>query len=72
MADDADVTAERTQLEESIIVADICRQAAAIPAGEAGECWYCGEEFSRVVTVIDPASFDSVSACGRCRDIRKL
>lgn len=34
------------------------KAAADIPAGESGECEYCGDYFDRIVS----------GACGRCRD----
>lgn len=68
MADDVDVTNERMIKESDMFVADIRRQAAAIPQGQAGECGLCGETFARLVYI------DSVEAycCCRCRDKRGL
>lgn len=72
MADDADVTGERMDKESVLFEAEVRRQAALIPKGEPGECYYCGEEFNRVVEVVDPATLDKVCSCGRCRDKRGL
>lgn len=72
MADEVDATAERMEKESALIEADMRRKAADIPKGEPGECWYCGEEFARVVEVIDPATENKVCSCGRCRDKRGL
>lgn len=72
MADEIDATTERCERESALILGDICRKAQQIPAGQPGECWYCGEEFARVVEVVDPATQDKVCSCGRCRDKRGL
>ena len=67
MADEVDTTNARMETESALVVAEICRCASCIPAGQPGECYYCGEFFSRVVT-----TEDGVDACGRCRDARGL
>lgn len=68
MADDIDATNDRIEVETTLLVTDACRRAAAIPAGEEGDCYYCGEHFTRVVFVQSEGQF----ACGRCRDKRGL
>lgn len=70
MADEVDKTSERMDNELSLTVADLCRRAAEIPAGRAGDCYYCGEHFPRVVEVRCPVIGAMVEACGRCRDRR--
>lgn len=72
MTDEVEMTAERMEKEEALLVGDIQRKAKLIPKGEPGECYYCGEEFARVVEVVDPATYDKVCSCGRCRDKRGL
>lgn len=72
MADEIDATNDRMENETALLVADVSRKAACIPQGKPGECWYCGEEFSRVVEVTDPVTFDKVDSCGRCRDKRGI
>ena len=72
MADEIDMTQDRIDNETALLVNDVCRCAAAIPQGEPGECYYCGEHFARVVVVTDPKTEDSVSSCGRCRDHRGI
>lgn len=47
----------RDQQEEDSVAA-VRRKAAAIPAGEPGDCDRCGEYFARTVN----------GYCGRCRD----
>ena len=51
---------------------DLPPLAAAIPKGYPGECFFCGEEFARVVEVTDPRSGERVDSCGRCRDARGI
>lgn len=72
MSDEVDLTNDRIAADVARDVGEICRKASSIPKGEPGECHYCGEEFARVVEVIDPVTEDKVCACGRCRDKRKL
>lgn len=72
MADEIDATTERVEKETSLFVANACRIAANIPKGHPGDCFFCGEEFSRVVEVKDPQTGDTVDACGRCRDRRGI
>jgi RNA polymerase-binding transcription factor DksA len=50
-----------TEMEEASVRA-IRNAASKIPAGEPGECEYCGEYFIRLVN----------GACGRCRDKLKM
>lgn len=68
MADEIDATNDRVEAETALILADVSRKAAAIPAGQPGECYYCGEYFARVVLV---RSVDE-HVCGGCRDKRGL
>ena len=68
MADEIDATNDRIETEMTFLVADACRRAAMIPAGEPGECFLCGEYFARVVFI---ASIGE-SCCGKCRDKRGL
>lgn len=72
MADEIDVTTERMDNELSLILANASRLAAAIPKGYPGDCYFCGESFSRVVKVIDPRTDNYVDSCGRCRDARGI
>lgn len=72
MADEIDATADRIENEVSFTVGELCLKAAAIPAGYPGECFFCGEEFARVVEVTDPRSGERVDSCGRCRDARGI
>ena len=62
MADEADKTADRMEVEEAANIAEICRKAAAIPKGEQGECDKCGEDMPRLINGI----------CAPCRDRYKL
>jgi len=68
VADEIDATNDRIETETALLVADVTRKAAMIPAGEPGECFYCGEWFARVVFI---ASINEC-ACGKCRDKRGL
>jgi hypothetical protein len=68
MADEIDATNARVECETALLVNDVSRKAQAIPQGQQGECYYCGEEFSRVVFVASVNEF----CCGRCRDKRGL
>lgn len=60
MADEVDVANTIRDEIEADQVAAIRRKAAAIPAGEPGDCESCGEYFTRTVD----------GHCGRCRDKR--
>lgn len=62
MADEADKTADRMEVEEAANVAAIRRKAAEIPKGKPGECERCGEPSWRLVG----------GACAPCRDRFKL
>ncbi len=53
--DDIDRAQEREQLATAAAIALAARD---LPAGEAGECDFCGEHSPRLVR----------SACARCRD----
>lgn len=68
MADEIDMTQDRIESEQALLIADIQHKAADIPEGEPGECFYCGEWLSRVVWI---AAIDEF-CCGRCRDRRGL
>ena len=62
MADEADKTADRMEVEESANIAEICRKAAEIPKGVPGECERCGEDMPRLINGV----------CAPCRDRHKL
>ena len=62
MADEADKTADRIEVEEAANIAEIRRKAAEIPKGKPGECERCGEPSWRLVG----------GACAPCRDKFKL
>lgn len=62
MADIADVTAERMEVQEAADIAEIRRKAAEIPKGVPGECERCGEHSWRLIG----------GACAPCRDKWKL
>ena len=62
MADIADVTAERMEVQEAADIAEIRRKAAEIPKGKPGECERYGEPSWRLVG----------RACAPCRDKFKL
>lgn len=53
--DDMDRAQEREQLARAAAIAQAARD---LPAGEPGECDYCGNESRRLVH----------GACARCRD----
>lgn len=72
MADEVDQTNERIECEQALIIGEVCRCACNIPKGEPGDCYYCGETFTRVIAVEDPATGDEVNSCGRCRDQRGI
>lgn len=58
MTDIIDVANEYAAIETESSLAMVRRAAAAIPAGEPGECEECGEESQRLVNRL----------CARCRD----
>ena len=62
MADIADVTGERMEVQEAADIAEIRRKAAEMPKGVPGECERCGEPSWRLVG----------GACAPCRDRHKL
>lgn len=62
MADEADKTSERMEVQKAADIAEIRRKAAEIPKGKPGECERCGEPFRRLVG----------GACAPCRDKFKL
>ena len=70
MADDADNADVREEVEMQAKEANIRAEAAKFQAGAAGECYFCGEEFSRVIAV--EWHGENVKSCGRCRDKRGI
>ena len=62
MADIADVTSERMEVQEAAHIAEIRRKAAEIPKGKPGECDLCGEDMPRLINGV----------CAPCRDRHKL
>ena len=62
MADIADVTGERMEVQEAADIAEIRRKAAEMPKGVPGICDRCGEPSWRLVG----------GACAPCRDRHKL
>jgi RNA polymerase-binding transcription factor DksA len=62
MADIADKTADRMEVQEAANIAEICRKAAAIPKGVPGICERCGEDMPRLINGV----------CAPCRDRHKL
>jgi hypothetical protein len=62
MSDIADRAGAESGPKLDADIGNIRLAAAAIPAGEPGECERCGEHFARLVG----------GACGRCRDKYKL
>lgn len=62
MADIADKTAERMEVEEAANIAEIRRKAAEIPKGVTGICDLCGEDMPRLINGV----------CAPCRDRHKL
>ena len=62
MADIADVTGERMEVQEAVDIAEIRRKAAQMPKGEPGECERCGEDMPRLINGV----------CAPCRDRHKL
>jgi hypothetical protein len=49
MADEADKTSERMEVQEAADIAEICRKASNIPKGEPGDCELCSEWSGRLV-----------------------
>lgn len=60
MADEADHANDQIERAGAYLVADVCRAAARIPAGEPGNCRECGDEMPRLVN----------GRCAPCRDQR--
>lgn len=58
MSDDADIADQRIEERISDGINEASRFVASIPAGEPGECTYCGGHFARIVDEM----------CGHCRD----
>lgn len=70
MADDADNADVREAVELQAKEMNIRAAAARFDKGAPGECYFCGEEFSRVVSVLWQS--ENVQSCGRCRDKRGI
>lgn len=70
MADDADLTEERMEFDNSITVKNVCKEALKIKQGVQGICFFCDTEFKRVIEVT--LEGDLYLACGKCRDTYKL
>ena len=62
MADEADKTADRMEVEQAADIAEIRRKAAEMPKGVPGECDLCGEDMPRLINGV----------CAPCRDRHKL
>ena len=62
MADIIDIANSRAEADTELAIAAARDQAAQIPAGEPGDCDFCGEWFGRLIG----------SACAPCRDRYKL
>lgn len=62
MADEADQTSDRMEVQQAADIAEIRRKAAAIPKGEPGICDLCGEDMPRLINGV----------CAPCRDKFKL
>ncbi len=62
MADEADKTSERMEVQEAADIAEIRRKANEIPKGIPGECERCGEDMPRLINGV----------CAPCRDRHKL
>jgi RNA polymerase-binding transcription factor DksA len=62
MADIADKTSERMEVQEAADIAEIRRKAAEMPKGVPGECERCGEPSWRLINGV----------CAPCRDRHKL
>lgn len=61
MADEIDYANDQVQRGQDYLEASCRRAAAAIPAGEPGECERCGEDMPRLVN----------GRCAPCRDGRR-
>lgn len=62
MADLADITGERMEVQEAVDLAEIRRKAQQMEKGVCGDCERCGEFSWRLVG----------GACAPCRDKFKL
>ncbi len=62
MADEIDLAQARAEEDTDRAIAAVRNSAASIPAGQPGDCDFCGTYFSRLVG----------GACGACRDRYKL
>lgn len=70
MADELEQTEERMSFDREVDITNIRKKAEKFDKGQAGECFFCGEEFSRVITV--EWQHEDVLSCGGCRDKRNL
>lgn len=62
MADEADISEVKEQLQRDMGIRQAQAAAANMPRGYSGDCIYCGEESLRLVN----------GGCAPCRDQRKL
>lgn len=62
MADEADKTADRMEVQEAANIAEIYRKAAAHALGLSDICELCGEDMPRLINGV----------CAPCRDRHKL
>ena len=70
MADELELTEARMSFDIDVDVAHIRERAAKFDKGHPGECFFCGEEFERVISVVWKE--EDVDSCGRCRDRRGI
>lgn len=66
MVDEVDYAEERMEFDLSVKVQNIQQKAGQFNPGQPGECYLCGEEFQRVITVEKDG--ERILACGGCRD----
>lgn len=66
MADEIDLTSDRIEFDVSVSAKLISEKAKEFDKGQPGECFLCGEEFSRVILVEKDGQ--QILACGGCRD----
>ncbi len=59
MADEIDLAQQREQIDRELALAVV---GGDVPAGEPGECEWCGRDLPRLIG----------GACGRCRDEHRL
>lgn len=60
MADEVDLTEEAMRIHTDARIAQVRKEAAAIPVGTPGDCGGCGEYSPRLV--------GNPPRCARCRD----